>query len=109
MSLARFATALQSLHNQLDGLMNYRNAGQYHIDNNNAERNVRPTTVQRKNSLSFAASEDDIDCLATYHNIAQTCCIMGVKVLKYLQNFFAKFANDMRDFTNMIPGNLAIN
>ena len=46
--------------------MNYRNDGEYSIDNNIAERNVRPATIiERKNSLSFA-SEDGIECSATY-------------------------------------------
>lgn len=41
-----FATALRCLFNQWDGLMNYCKNGEYSIDNNIAERNVRPTTVE---------------------------------------------------------------
>ena len=95
-----FATALRYLYNQWDGLMNYRNDGEYSIDNNTAERNIRPATVERKNSLSFA-SEDGIECSATYHTIVQTSKMMGVRVLKYFQNFFEKFKEGCRDFTNM--------
>ena len=43
-----FATALRYLHNQWDGLMKYREDGEYSIDNNIAERNVRPFTVDRE-------------------------------------------------------------
>lgn len=100
-----FATALRYLYNQWGGLMNYRNDGEYSIDNNTAERNIRPATVERKNSLSFA-SEDGIECSATYHTIVQTCRMMGVRVLKYFQNFFEKFKEGCRDFTNMFPGKL---
>lgn len=103
-----FATALRYLYNQWDGLMNYRNDGEYTIDNNTAERNIRPATVERKNSLSFA-SEDGIECSATYHTIVQTCRMMKVRVLKYFQYFFEKFKEGCRDFTNMIPGKLALN
>jgi len=103
-----FATALRYLYNQWDGLMNYRNDGEYSIDNNISERNIRPATVERKNSLSFG-SEDGIECSATYHTIIQTCRMMGVRVLKYLESFYKKFNEGCRDFANMLPGKLAIN
>lgn len=102
-----FVTALRYLNNQWDDLMNYRNDGEYSIDNNIAERNVRPATIERKNSLSFA-SEDGIECSATYHTIVQTCRMMGVRVLKYFQSFFKIFKDGCRDFMNMLPGKLAI-
>jgi hypothetical protein len=102
-----FATALRYLHNQWDGLMNYRKDGEYSIDNNIAERNVRPACVERKNSLSFASVEG-IECSATYHTVIQTCRMMGIEVLKYMQAFFRKFDEGCRDFHEMIPGQLAI-
>ena len=102
-----FATALRYLHNQWDGLMRYRDDGEYSIDNNIAERNVRPFTVDRKNTMTFG-SEEGIDCTATYHTIIQTCRMMGVKVLKYLQSFFKKFSEGCRDYAQMLPGPLAI-
>jgi hypothetical protein len=102
-----FATALRYLHNQWDGLMNYRKDGEYSIDNNIAERNVRPACVERKNSLSFASVEG-IECSATYHTVIQTCRMMGIEVLKYFQAFFRKFDEGCRDFVKMIPGQLAI-
>ena len=63
-----FATALRYLYNQRGGLMNYRNDGEYSIDNNTKERKIRPAIVECKNSLSFA-SEDGFECSATYHTI----------------------------------------
>ncbi|GAA6530471.1 hypothetical protein LPYR103PRE_24440 [Segatella asaccharophila] len=102
-----FATALRYLHNQWDGLMNYRKDGEYSIDNNIAERNVRPACVERKNSLSFASVEG-IECSATYHTVIQTCRMMGIEVLKYFQAFFRNFDEGCRDFHEMIPGQLAI-
>lgn len=56
--------------------------GEYSIDNNICERNIRPVTVERKNSLSFA-SEEGIECSATYHTIVQTCRMMKVRVLRF--------------------------
>ena len=75
--------------------MRYREDGEYSIDNNIVERNVRPFTVDRKNTMTFG-SEEGIDCVATYHTIIQTCRMMGVKVLKYLQSFFKKFSEGCR-------------
>ena len=69
------------------------------------QRNIRPATVERKNSLYFA-SEDGIACSATYHTILQTCRMMGARVLKYFQNFSEKFKEGCRDLTNMFPGKL---
>ena len=50
--------------------MEYRENREYSIDNNIAERNVRPFTVDRKNTMTFG-SEEGIDCAATYHTIIQ--------------------------------------
>ena len=83
--------------------MKYREDGEYSIDNDIAERNVRPFTVDRKNTMTFG-SEDGIDCAATYHTFIQTCRMMDVKVLKYLQSFFKKFSEDCRDYTQTLPG-----
>ena len=87
--------------------MKYREDGEYSIDNNIAERNVRPFTVDRKNTMTFG-SEEGIDCAATYHTIIQTCRMMGVRVLRYLQEFFKKFSEGCRDYAHMVPGKLAL-
>src|SRR5574344_1361029 len=63
--------------------------------------------VKEAHSLSFA-SEDGIECSAAYHTIVQTCRMMRVRVLKYLQSFFKTFKDGCRDFMNMLPGKLAI-
>lgn len=102
-----FATVLRYLHNQWDGLMIYRDDGEYSIDNNIAERNVRPFTIDRKNTMTFG-SEEGIECAATYHTIIQTCRMMGVRVLRYLQEFFKKFSEGCRDYAHMVPGRLAL-
>ena len=48
--------------------MEYRENREYSIDNNIAEKNVRPFTVDRKNTMTLG-SEEGIDCAATYHTI----------------------------------------
>ncbi len=45
--------ALRYLNKFWKQLFTYRKDGRYSIDNNIAERNIRPPTVERKNSLFF--------------------------------------------------------
>lgn len=44
------------------------------------------------------ASEEGIERSATFHIIVQTCRMMKVRVLKYLETFFEKFNGGYRDF-----------
>ena len=78
---------LQSFWKQL---MAWRNDGNYSIDNNLAERSIRPLTVQRKNSMMFGSetgsrrplvridntlAEKEISTI--YHTIIETCKLAG--------------------------------
>ena len=47
--------AVNYLQNFWKQLMAWRNDGNYSIDNNLAERSIRPLTVQRKNSMMFGS------------------------------------------------------
>lgn len=88
--------------------MKYREDGEYSIDNKIAERNVRPFTVDRKNTKTFGR-EDGIDCPGTsYHTIFQTCRMTGVKMLKFLQSFFKKYSDGCSDYAQILPGLLYI-
>jgi transposase len=67
--------------------MKYREDGDYSIDNNIAERKVRPFIVDRKNTKTFG-HEDGIDCPGTtYHTIIQTCRMTVVKMLNFFRAF----------------------
>ncbi|WP_278372245.1 IS66 family transposase [Segatella bryantii] len=87
--------------------MKYQEDGEYSIDNNIAERNIRPACVERNSSMGFA-SEEGIERSATFHTIVQTCRLMKVRVLKYFETFFEKYNTGCRDFVNMIPGQLVL-
>lgn len=43
------------------------------------------------------------EMLLLFHTIIQTCRMMGVKVLKYLQSIFKKFSEDCRYYSQMLP------
>ena len=77
-----------------------------HLDNI-AERNIRPLTVERKNSLFFG-NHAKAEMSALYHTfiaarpldacIARTCQMMGLSVLKYFKNLFAAIAAGRTDY-----------
>ena len=104
--------ALRYLNKLWKQLFTYRKDGRYEIDNNIAERNIRPLTVERKNSLFFG-NHAKAEMSALYHTFiaarplvackARTCQMMGLSVLKYFKNLFAAIAAGRTDYENMLP------
>ena len=66
--------ALRYLNKFWKQLFTYRKDGRYSIDNNIAERNIRPLTVERKNSLFFG-NHAKAEMSALYHTFIATCQI----------------------------------
>lgn len=94
--------ALRYLNKFWKQLFTYRKDGRYEIDNNIAERNIRPLTVERKNSLFFG-NHAKAEMSALYHTFIATCQMMGLSVLKYFKNLFAAIAIGRTDYENMLP------
>jgi len=65
----------------------YQKDGEYTIDNNLAERFIRPLTRERKNSLFFG-SHKMARVSAAYHSVISTCKFHGISILEYLKKFF---------------------
>ena len=109
--------ALRYLNKFWKQLFTYRKDGRYDIDNNIAERNIRPLTVERKNSLFFG-NHAKAEMSALYHTFiaarpldackARTCQMMGLSVLKYFKNLFAAIAAGRTDYENMLPMTLGV-
>ena len=99
--------ALNYLHNYWQQLFAYRLDGRYTIDNNIAERNIRPTTVERKNSL-FYGSGVMAEVSAVYHTFISTCTMMGVSAQKYFKMFFSAIIEGRRDYANLLPMTIGI-
>ena len=99
--------ALNYLHNYWRQLFAYRQDGRYTIDNNIAERNIRPTTVERKNSL-FYGSGVMAEVSALYHTFISTCMMMGVSAQKYFKMFFSAIIEGRRDYANLLPMTIGI-
>ena len=89
--------ALRYLNKFWKQLFTYRKDGRYSIDNNIAERNIRPLTVERKNSLFFG-NHAKAEMSALYHTFIATCQMMGMSVLKYFKSLFSAIAKGRTDY-----------
>ena len=107
--------ALNYLDNSWDQVMAWRNDGRYNIDrssfarllpkgrkNSEAERNIRPMTIERSNSKSFG-SHEGVEISAVYHTIIATCKAQAVSVCEYLKQFFTACVNGRTDYENLTP------
>ena len=79
--------ALNYLNHFWDGLFLYRKDGSYPIDNNLAERSVRPFTTKRKCSLHFG-SDAGAEMSAVYHSIISTLKLCGKSVWNFFGDYF---------------------
>lgn len=79
--------ALHYLDRFWEGLFLYRKDGAYPIDNNLAERAVRPFTKKRKCSLHFG-SDEGVEMSAVYHSIISTLKLSGKSVWHFFGDFF---------------------
>ena len=85
----------------------YRNDGEYTIDNNLAERFIRPLANERKNSLFFG-SHKMARVSAAYHSVISTCKYHGISVLEYLKKFFREIVAGNRDYQKLMPATIGI-
>ena len=82
-------------------------AERYPIDNNAAERAVRPLTTQRNSMLHFG-SDEGAKMAATYHSIISTVKLQGRSAWDYLGKFFVNLFNGCRVFFSLRPGNIGL-
>ena len=85
----------------------YTNNGRYSIDNNIAERCIRPLTGERKNSLFFG-SHKMARASAVYHTVIATCRMNRISVLEYLKAFFRKAIHGNIEYSRMLPQTIGI-
>ena len=71
--------------NHWQALSRFLDAGFLPLDNNPAEQALRPVAIGRKNYL-FVASEDGGEWMATNLTIFQTCRLMGIDPMIYLND-----------------------
>ena len=92
--------ALNYLDKFWDNIFAFLKDGNLPIDNNLAERAIRPLTTQRNSMLHFGCDEG-AEMAATYHSIISTVKMQGRSAWEYLGKFFTKIFNGCRDFFSL--------
>ena len=88
-SKSGWASALNYLDKFWDNIFAFLKDGNLPIDNNLAEREIRPLTTQRNSMLHFG-SDEGAEMAATYHSIISTVKMQGRSAWEYLGKFFTK-------------------
>jgi len=77
--------------NQWQGLNNYLREGYLEIDNNRAERAIKPLVIGRKNYL-FCGSHQGGQRAATIYSLIETCKLNGINTFHYLYDVLTRIA-----------------
>lgn len=88
-------------------IFRYTENGRYSIDNNIAERNIRPLAGERKNSLFFG-SDKMAGASAIYHTVIATCRMKGISVLNYFKQFFLRIVQGQTDYATLMPETISL-
>jgi hypothetical protein len=89
---SNFAKALNYYMGLAPYLPNYLGNADARLDNNVAERGLRPLTIGRKNWL-FVGSEDSGRSAATILSLVQTCRHLGINPQEYLEDVLRRIMN----------------
>ena len=82
---SELAVAIRYALSRWAALTRYRDDGRLEIDNNAAERSIRPVALGRKNWL-FAGSDDGGERAAAIYSLLGTAQLNGVNVEAYLRH-----------------------
>lgn len=96
--------ALRHLEHFWDGLFLYRKNGEYPIDNNLAERQVRPLAAKRKSILHYG-SDEGARMASTYHSIVSTLRMRERSVWEFFGKFFRGVATKEDDYLALLGRN----
>ena len=86
---SKLAEAIRYGLSHWDGLMRFLDDGRIEIDNNTAERTIRPICLGRKNHL-FAGSSDGAENWAAIASLVETCKLNGVDPEAYFADVLVK-------------------
>ena len=89
---SKMGEALTYLKNQWGRLTAYLKNGAYPIDNNAAERAIRPFTIGRKNWM-FAKSQAGARASANLYSLIETAKANGANPYEYLKEVFTRLPN----------------
>jgi len=102
---APLAKAIQYTLNHWQALNNYLRDGILDIDNNAAERAIRPLVIGRKNYL-FAGSHQGAEAAAVIYSLIETCKINGINSYQYIKSTLEKLPTTLhKDIHTLFPVN----
>jgi transposase len=95
--------AVQYTLNNWVGLTRYLANGILDIDNNKAERQMRPIAVGRKNWM-FAGSDRGGSAAAVMYSLIETCKLNNINPYDYLRDILTRLPNTLnRDIRQLLP------
>ena len=102
---SNFAKALNYYMGLAPYLPNYINHPDARLDNNVAERGLRPLTIGRKNWL-FVGSQDSGRSAATILSLVQTCRNLGINPQEYLEDVLRRImSHPAKQIDQLLPDN----
>ncbi len=101
---SKLGEAITYWHNQKHKLVTYLADGRINIDNNRAERAVKPFVIGRKNWL-FSNTTNGARASAILYSIIETAKANGLLVDNYLQTCLDELANKPDNLTHLLPWN----
>ncbi|MFU8785499.1 IS66 family transposase, partial [Aliidiomarina sp.] len=99
--------AVQYTLNQWSKLQVYLTDGRINIDNNRAERAIKPFVIGRKAWL-FANTHGGADASAVLYSLVETAKANGLQPIDYLMRLFEQWPllNDNSDIDHLLPWNI---
>ena len=105
LSKAPIGKAIAYVLNHWRGLTNYCCDGILNIDNNTAERAIKPVVLGRKNYL-FAGSPAGAKNAAVLYSLIETCKLIGINPFVYLKDVLTRLPTTlMKDLKHLLPYN----
>jgi transposase len=97
--------AIAYMLNHWRALNNYRSNGTLKIDNNTAERAIKPLVIGRKNWM-FAGSHDGAKNAAILYSLIETCKLNGINSFAYLKDVLTRLPTTLnKDLNQLLPYN----
>jgi transposase len=91
--------------NQWEGLKRYTEHGGLDIDNNRAERLIKPIVVGR-NNWTFAGSHKGAEKAAIFYSLIETAKLNGLNPYEYIEDILSRIGNHkMKDIDQLLPWN----
>ena len=100
--------AISYCQNQWHKLIRYIDDGNLTIDNNRAERAVKPFVIGRKNWL-FSNTANGAKASAMLYSIIETAKANGLIPFDYITHCLEQFSRDPSDIDSLLPWNVKLN